>query len=236
MTKAEQRIIKNALYDAMKIEIKAIEALPEVKVEYTDSYTATLKKIKKDYARQHLEQKRLKKQRRVILVAAILTALALAATACAVIEPIRNFIIEITTEGTTFKPDPDIDYETNGGSNKDNNTNNNSDEELGITYIPEGFLLDEGSILNISAVYDVFYYKGDKYINYSRSLISSSASGFDSEGTPTQILNIDGKEVYLFTKWKTDQAVWHDEVYRYVIAYPEELDFSEVEKMIKSAK
>ena len=231
MTKAEQRLIKNALYDAMRIEVKAIEALPEVKVEYTDSYTATLKKIKEDYARQHLEQKRLKKQRRAILIAAILTALALAATACAVIEPIRNFIIEITTEGTTFKPNPDIDYDSDNDTNK-----NNTNEKTGLNYVPEGFLFSEDGFSEREGHYKSEYLYGESRIAYRKDLISESSSSFDSEGTPTKILNIDGKEVYLFTKWKTDQAVWHDDLYRYILRYPEELDFSEVEKMVKSAK
>lgn len=219
--------LKRALYKAEMAEVEKLDSLPTVNAEHTQGFLDWLKALFTTAKREEYFRTKFKK-RRLILVAAIITALLLAAVACATIPPIRNYIIEITGIGTTFKPDPDMDDVANNDKN--------GEEVKGLNYVPTGFVKDEESTINYKAFYEEFYYENEKMINYGRYSISSSASGFDSEGTPTKILNIDGKEVFLFTKWKTDQAVWHDEVYRYVIAYPEELDFSEVEKMIKSAR
>ena len=62
--------------------------------------------------------------------------------------------------------------------------------------------------------------------------VLSGITHIDSEGAPAKELNIDGKTIYLFTKWKNDRVIWTDGDYKFTISYPEELDFSEVEKMI----
>jgi hypothetical protein len=221
--------LKRALYKAEMAEVEKLDSLPTVNAEHTQGFLDWVKALLTTAKREEYFRTKFKK-RRLILVAAIITALLLAAVACATIEPIRNYIMEITGISTTFKSNPDA--EQDDGSNE----NSQDTYEAGLNYVPTGFVIDDSWQINDSNWFECMYRKEETRITYSKMTIASTSSSFDSEGTPTKILNIDGKEVFLFTKWKTDQAVWHDEVYRYVIAYPEELDFSEVEKMIKSAR
>ena len=223
-------LIKRALYQAAIIEANRIDALHTIDKNITEHFKSKEEKIINECKKIERSVMYSIKCRRIVLIAAILTTLLLSIVACATIEPIRNYIMEITGISTTFKSNP--------GEEQDDGSNENSQDtyEAGLNYVPTGFVIDDSWQINDSNWFECMYRKEETRITYSKMTIASTSSSFDSEGTPTKILNIDGKEVFLFTKWKTDQAVWHDEVYRYVIAYPEELDFSEVEKMIKSAR
>ncbi len=218
-------ILKRALFDAAMIDIKRIESLPLPGFAHTEEHKARIADIFEECLDYEERSIRRAKRKRALLIAAIIAALAFTITACTVIEPIRSFIVTVTKEATSFDKGP--------GSAKEPPSNIPFN---GLDYIPEGFVKNEDESLSTQATTEIVYYNNEKRLSISRAIIAFSSESADSEGSPAEVLKIDGYDVYLFTKWKNDLAVWHDEYYRYSLIFPEELGKEELIKMIKSVQ
>ncbi len=217
------RIIKKALFDAAAIEIRQIELSPKIEFPDRSVHEKRTAEIIKCGLRSERKAISELKRKRIILVAAIILSLIFTVTACAVIEPIRNFIVSVAKEATSFSPSddsspPEVEYFGK------------------LHYLPGGFVLNESESIYGKNLCQEVYYNKEQRIEYKQLAIHSSDSSFDSEGSPFEIINIGGKEIYLFTKWKNDVAVWHDDIYRYSISYPEEIGTSELQLIVEGIK
>jgi len=214
MKRADVVLLKKALYDAEIIRLKKYDSLPKVEREHTAKYNEKITELLEGL-NEKSESGQIALKRKWIVAVAIMIIVTLAVTACAVIEPIRTFIIDFFEGYVTF-------------SGKENKELLNIEEEYEIFYLPKGY--EKTNQEDYDVLLRIEYKNADKQIVFLQTLISSSKT-LDEEHYTTEI---DGKTIFIFTKGKTDFAVWHDENYRYDISYPEELDFSEVEKMIRS--
>ena len=217
MTKNRNEILKEVLWAAELEEIRRIDSLPRVKYDPSEKYTEFLEKLFKE-SKKDDEQRTVLKKRKIILIAAIVALLALTITACSVITPVREFIIEVFEKYTLFTSTPSDESDF-------------IEVRYGISFIPEGYEMSE--CIDESSIKITTYQNNEKTIQFNQSILSGIIH-IDSEGVETIELDIGEKHIYLFTKWKDDQVVWSDEKYLFTISYPEELDFSEVEKMIRS--
>ena len=218
MKRSDKALLKKALYDSEAIRIKRLEMLPRVTGEHSEKYKKRLEEIFNSFDDIEKKNKR-RSKRKTFLIAAIIALLALSFSACAVIEPVRDFVIEIYEKCTNIF----LTSENIGELN----------QKFELSYIPERYELNESSIFDDAGMYEKRYDYGEKSISLMM-VNGSSISSYDSEGIPMKDVYINGIQIYLFTKWSNDIAVWTDGEYLFTLSYPEDLDFSEVEKMILS--
>lgn len=212
MNSFRKELIKRALWSAELKEISFLDSFPESKVPHSAEYNEKISSLIN-------EEKKIFKPKRKLLVAIIAAILvcALSVTAIAFSEPIRKLIIEIYEKFTLFSS---VDGE-----------NSVIEEEYEPSYFPIGYTR---KIKNTAPAFsNLIYSKGDDEIVFTQAVMSVKTT-FDSEDSPHQTIEFFDKTLYLFLKGKTDTAVWTDTKYRYTLTYPEELDFSEVEKIINS--
>ena len=208
--------IKKVLYEAEIWDINRIDSLTFAKCEHSDKYKKRLEEIFNSFDDIEEKNKR-RSKRKTFLIAAIIALLALSFSACAVIEPVREYIVEIFDRFTLFT--------------SNSNESEFIEERYKLSYVPAGYV--EKEIFDEDVIYKVLFEKGESFISFTQ-VVPSGRSTYDSEGSLPQEMEIGGNTVYLFTKQKNDYVVWTQWDYRFSISYPEDLDFSEVEKMILS--
>ena len=219
MVKSKDKLLSEILWVAELEEIRRIDSLPDINFEHSEKYKSFLNKLFETTRKEEDNRKRAKK-RKTFFIAALVALLLLTITACSVITPVREFIVEMFEKYTQIV--------SNKGLTQ-------IEQKYELTYVPAGYLIDDKSTIDTVGMYEKQYKNGDKCLFFTM-LVGSSITMIDSENKPTVELDLDGKTVYVFTKWETNIALWLDENYKYCISYPDELDFSEVEKMIRSVK
>ena len=217
MEKINRKSIREVLYAAELAEIEMIERLPEVEFEHSEKYKNFLSEAF-ELARKEENRKSKMIKRKTFLIAALIALLALTVTACSVIKPVREFIIEVFEKYTLFTSD------NNGESEF-------IEQKYNLHFIPFGYEISD--CFDEDSFRKIVYEKDGNIISFEQGVLSGLHK-YDSENTTVVEADIDGKHIYLFTKWKNDLAVWSDSNYHFAISYPEELDFSEVCKMIES--
>ena len=144
-----KRLTKKKLHDALlilgMIEVSKAEALPDVAWEKSEEYIAEQEKILTQACKEAYAPKLTPRR----AVAAVLVAIfLLAVTACAAIEPIREFFIEVFDEYIRVEVDnPDA------SENKEEVLPKTIEVAYSITNIPDGFVLvdDSRSIISIAS-------------------------------------------------------------------------------------
>ena len=217
MTKVKNKILRAMLLAAEIEEIKRIDALPAVEYQPSKEYSDFLEKLFSE-SKKDDERRTLLKKRKIFLVAALIALLALTITACSVITPIREFIVEVFEKYTLFTSHTDGESEF-------------IDEKYDICHLPNGYKLS--SCFEENTFLKRVYKNGEKTISFKQNVYGGSYK-IDSEGEPIKEIAINEIKVFFFTKRENEYAVWSVEKYLFTLSYPEELDFSEVEKMIRS--
>ena len=213
MKRSDLQLIKRALYDAELIRLRRYDSLPRVEKEHTEEYKKKISLLLEG-EEKGLYTDRTVVKKRWLLATVVTIIIALTVTACAVIEPIRTVIAEFFENC--------IKFSTSSGDG------DVSMEEYGLYYLPEGFeKTNEEKDVNLIRIE---YKNNGEQIVFIQTRISGVMT-FDEEHYVTEVA---GKEVFVFTKAESDVVFWTDENYKYTVYYPEELDFSEVRKMIES--
>ena len=214
MKRSDKALLKKALYDSEIIRIKRLEMLPRVTGEHSEKYKKRLEEIFNSFDDIEEKNKR-RSKRKTFLIAAIIALLALSFSACAVIEPVRNFFIEFYENYIKFVGDSEDAIDL-------------IEEKYSLSYIPLEYELKNKTLDQTS--YSLTYKNGEKTIIYNQVTLSTVVT-YDEEH---HVVSIGDLEVYVFTKMKNDIVSWSNGEYLFDISYPEDLDFSEVEKMILS--
>ena len=212
MNSFRKELIKRALWSAELKEISFLDSFSESKVPHSAEYNEKISSLIN-------EEKKIFKPKRKLLVAIIAAILvcALSVTAIAFSEPIRKLIIEICDTFTRFTSNDGQDDVIK--------------EDYQPFYLPLGY--EKETYNKAGGVAVITYKNGDKEIEFSQ-VVMSVESNYDTENFPMETIKIGDIDAFFFGKWSNDMIVWTDTKYRYTLTYPEELDFSEVEKIINS--
>ena len=158
------------------------------------------------------------KARRII---AILVAAALLLTSCGII--FRNEIREIFEEFYVL-----VTYRDGVAKGKD------IDKVYDLTYLPEGYSLDFKSISGPSTM--IQYTNADGLIVLEQSIKAASGLAIDSENGYSQIIDIQGKEMYYRQTKGYHNYVWSDTDYTFHLVISDNVSEEEIEMIIQGVK
>jgi len=218
--------IKLALFDAEMIEVRRLDALPKVEMTHSAEYEKNMTALKEECKRKERSLLGTPFKRRLFIAAVILIAVVLAITACAIIKPIKEFIEEKQREVQVWNEDGGLHF-----SGKP--VGYEYVEKQRLSYVPEGYVLNETPIFDDDQWYFIEYLNGEKQIRFDVCVISSTTCSFYTDGSPPIEMDIDGKHIYLMENTRRNIVVWLDDKHIYTIEYPKDIDISEVEKMIR---
>ena len=212
--------IKNALLKIAEYRIKYIESFPEVQEEYSDNYNARIKTII-DYSKKTSTAKPRKIIAKVILIAAVITALLATAIAC--IPSIRHYVVEWTEKYFSVTPvtddlPPEIIMRT-------------KIEQVYLPHsIPNGYELIES--MNDEFTVSSIWMKDVDMITYEQ-IPNDSSLAIDSEADYHQII-INKCEVNYAIKHGLYMIIWENDGYIFSMTCSESLGFETVKELIGS--
>lgn len=198
MEKSNLELFREALFEAMSS--KTNEADLAEKIVPSDRHKAAMQAILDGtYERKPLWK--LTKAK----IAAIIVAAALLLAGCAYRNEIRDFIEEI------YDKYIHITYSDEGANGKA------IEEVYELTYVPEGYVLEETIADSIHVKY-IFVNLNSNKILFEQSVIDGYTNAFDSENGKSQIITIENVNIYYYNHVESlHYYLWNDGKYAYML-------------------
>ena len=222
-----KRLTKKKLQDALlllgMIEVRKAEALPDVAWEKSEEYiTAKEKLLHNLYDTPPRPVFTPKKFVAAILVAIFL----LAVTACAAIEPIREFFIEVFDEYIRVEVDnPDA------SENKEEVLPKTIEVAYSITNIPDGFVLvdDSRSIISIAS----FWINDDgSVLIFEQNTLEGNEITMDGDNAEYGEIIIEGRTVFRLYSDGMYVLMWKEHGYLFSISCSDTIPWETVVDMV----
>ena len=223
MTKVEIDILKKALFIIGREEVEAYKALPDEDVvfskEFEDKVHAINKRRKSLF---HKATKTVPRRIAVVLIAAVIT-FTMMMSVSAIRTPILNFVIKTYDSFISIfvEKDEQIKLPT-------------SVEHMYMPkYLPEGFI--EISSENYGFNAEAIWMNNASIIMLSQDIISEDSKiVIDNQDADYQTIMIDKNEIYYYSKNGFYTMYWSDGYYIFTLTCPEDINISEIEKIIAS--
>lgn len=221
MNSASLELFKRALAEGTNIRFqKATESFTDTAL-CSDRHLEIMEKITNGTYRKPIALS----SARIKIAAAIVAAMFLL-SGCVMIykDEIRGFIEHIYEEyiEITF-------------SDNKNAESSYIEEIYELTYVPEGYVLNEKIITPISVKY-VFLSSDHERITFYQQVLDNTSFGVDGESGYTIIHNINGIDVYCRNYNDHNNYLWNDSAYAITISSTRALSNSELQKIIEGIK
>lgn len=222
MTKVEIDILKKALFIIGRDEVEAYKALPDEEVVFSKEFEDKVHTINK--RRKSLFYKATKTVPRrvaIVLIAAVIT-FTMTMSISAIRTPILNFVIKTYDSFISIfvEKDEEIKLPT-------------SIEHMYMPkYLPDGFI--ELSSENYGFNAEAIWMNSASIIMLSQDIISEDSKiVIDNQDADYQTM-IDKNEIYYYSKNGFYTMYWSDGYYIFTLTCPEDINISEIEKIIGS--
>lgn len=223
MTKVEIDILKKALFIIGREEVEAYKALPDEDVVFSKEFEDNVRAINK--RRKSLFYKATKTVPRrivVVLIAAVIT-FTMMMSVSAIRTPILNFVIKTYDSFISIfvEKDEEIKLPTN------------IEHMYMPKYLPDGFI--ELSSENYGFNAEAIWMNSASIIMLSQDIISEDSKiVIDNQDADYQTTMIDKNEIYYYSKNGSYTMYWSDGYYIFTLTCPEDINISEIEKIIAS--
>ena len=242
MKKINRKELCEALLFVEMTKVRKIEAMPDIPEPRSEKYLAAKEELlstETEAPRRFLTPK---KAIAVILVAALL----LAATACAVIKPIREFFVEVFDEYIRVEPIipeiPDNSEETENpdasDDDKDHEDNKDTAESIPKTIetaytvtVPEEFMLIDNSISEYS-IMSFWMDELGSIIVYEQDILDEKAEIRVNNGEYSEIL-IENKTVFKLYSKGMYILMWVEHGYLFSLSCTDTVPWETIEGMVK---
>ena len=214
--------IKAALLIFGMAEIKRFESLPNIPEPRSEKYLAA----REELLSMHLgEAQRIWTPKRA--VAAILVAIfLLAVTACAAIEPIREFFIEVFDEYIRVEVDnPDA------SENKEEVFPKTIEVAYSITNIPDGFVLVD-DIRSIISIMTMWLKDDGSVLIYEQDIISENEVNLDGDNAEYGEIVIEGRTVFKHYSDGMYVLMWKEHGYLFSISCSDTIPWETIVDMV----
>ena len=215
MTKSDLTLIKNALFQIEMREAELIDSFPDVDLPRSDRYLENMASI-----RCQATDKRKKQITKRIIIAVIAAALLLL-TACAIKEPVLDFVEKVYEKYTSLYSDVG---------------NVETLETMYIpSYIPEGYVVR--SRYEGLTVFQVSWRnKENEIISYQQNPLYNNIVSIDTEEQDYSIMYIGAQKVYCISKAQSYLFVWEDDFYSFQLQCPSSIQMDEIEQIFLSIR
>jgi hypothetical protein len=235
--------LKAALYILGMAEVRRFKSLPDIPEPRSEKYLAAREELlstETEAPRRFLTPK---KAIAVILVAALL----LAATACAVIKPIRNFFVEVFDEYIRVEPIipeiPDNSEETENpdasDDDKDHEDNKDTAESIPTTIetvymitVPEEFMLIEES-QTVDLIMNVWMNSDSYMIVYEQTTLIGNDISLDNSNAEYSEIIIENKTVFKYLSNGMYILMWVEHGYLFSLSCSDTVPWETIEGMVK---
>lgn len=218
MTNSQIEVLKIALLNVEREELKLLDSLPNESYEFSDQHNARMKKLVYKYDNF---KKAMTKKLSVILVAAIL-AIALIMSISAIRIPVVNFFVEIYESFISIFVD------------KDDNGAEKIQEIYMPQYIPKQYK-QSNSFSDDYSIQTTWKNEVDNSeIHISQMVLNVSQSFIDFEKADYTEYTINDQKIYYMIKNNFIMVVWCDEQNLFTLSCPETIGLEEIEKIICS--
>ena len=223
MTKVEIDILKKALFIIGREEVEVYKALPDEDVVFSKEFEDNVRAINK--RRKSLFYKATKTVPRriaVVLIAAVIT-FTMMMSVSAIRTPILNFVIKTYDSFISIfvEKDEEIKLPT-------------SIEHMYLpAFLPEGYIeiSSENNEINAKSI----WMNKNAIIILSQNVISEDSKiVIDNQDADYQTTMIDKNEIYYYSKNGFYTMYWSDGYYIFTLTCPEDINISEIEKIIAS--
>ena len=215
--------LQNALFVLGMMELNEIKKLPNVPIPCKEEYIAEQEKILTQACKEAYAPKLTPRR----AIAAVLVAIfLLAVTACAAIEPIREFFIEVFDEYLRVEVDnPDA------SENKEEVLPKTIEVAYSITNIPDGFVLvdDSRSIISIMTM----WLKDDgSVLIYEQDIISENEVNLDGDNAEYGEIVIEGRSVFKHYSDGMYVLMWKEHGYLFSISCSDTIPWETIVDMV----
>lgn len=220
MEKTDLELFKQALLEALELNLQEEEKDFVDKVETSDQHKAAMQAILDGTYEKKSVWKFTKAK-----VAAILVAAALLLASCAVIyrNEIRDFVEEIFADFT------ELTY-----SNKDIE-GKTIETAYTLTYVPEGYVLEDYSKTAIKVRYEYRNANND-FIIFDQMILDTAKFAYDIENGYTILINNSEFDIYCKSTKQSCFYLWNDGVYSYKIQSNVSIEYNELEQILDGIK
>ena len=213
MDKSNLELFKQAIGDGLSKKFDSVVNSYTDEIVCSEQHNLAMRTIV--YGKAETKRTWSPKKRRII---AILVAAALLLTSCAVIfrneirEAFEEFFVKLTYSG-------------------DDNGIDTIEEVYELTYLPEGYFLEDKIISHTTAKYTYINYQGET-IKFEQRVLDKSKFTIDSESGYSEIKEIEEYDVYYRKNSKQNVYVWTDSKYSLWLNASIELSYEEIIKII----
>ena len=217
MKKTDLELFKQALLEALEINLQEEEKDFVDKVETSDQHKAAMQAILDGTYEKKSVWKFTKAK-----VAAILVAAALLLASCAVIyrNEIRDFVEEIFADFTKLTySDKDIDGQT-------------IETVYELTYVPNGYVLKD-TVITPTLVRYKFINSSNNMLIYEQKILSASFM-FNNENGYNLLMSLDEVDIYYKTADNYHYYLWNNCEYSFLISTNDQLSNEDIDQMINN--
>ncbi len=219
MTNSQIEVLKIALLNVEREELRLLDSLPDENYEFSDEHKARMKRMVYKYDHSN---KTMPKKLSIILVAAIL-AITLIMSISAIRIPVVNFFVEIYESFISIFIDSDNTNETN-----------NTHEIYMPQYIPKHYKQSRCFSNNYNVITTWINEYDNNKITINQNILNVSQSFIDFENSDYSELVINEQKFYYMVKNGNVTYLWHYDQYIFTLTCPETLGLEEIEKIICS--
>ena len=219
MTNSQIEVLKIALLNVEREELRLLDSLTSEKYEFSAEHKARMKRMVDKYEHSN---KTMPKKLSIILVAAIL-AITLIMSISAIRIPVVNFFVEIYESFISIFVDS-------------NETNDTSviQEIYTPQYIPEHYQQSQTFYDDYNILSTWINKIDNSKININQRMLSELQSFIDFENSDYIEYSTGQQKVYYMIRNSTIMVIWCNEQYFFMISCPETLGLEEIEKIICS--
>ena len=217
MKKTDLELFKQALLEALEINLQEEEKDFVDKVETSDQHKAAMQAILDGTYEKKSVWKFTKAK-----VAAILVAAALLLASCAVLyrNEIRDFVEEIFADFTKLTySDKDIDGQT-------------IETVYELTYVPNGYVLKD-TVITPTLVRYKFINSSSNMLIYEQKILSASFM-FNNENGYNLLMSLDEVDIYYKTADNYHYYLWNNGEYSFLISTNDQLSNEDIDQMINN--
>lgn len=223
MTKVEIYILKKALFIIGREEVKAYKALPDEEVVFSKKFEAKVRAInRKRKSLFYKATKTVPRRIAVILIAAVIT-FAMMMSVSAIRTPVLNFVIKTYDSFISIfvEKDEKIKLPT-------------SIENMYIPkYLPEEYIQLSAENYGFNA--EAIWMKDDSIIMLDQNIINEQNQiKIDNQKIDYETITINKYNIYYYVKDGYYFVIWSDNYYIFTLTCPEDINISEIEKIIAS--
>ena len=219
MTNSQIEVLKIALLNVEREELRLLDSLPDENYEFSDEHKSRMKRMVDKYDRSN---KTMPKRLSIILVAAILT-ITLIMSISAIRISVVNFFVEIYESFISIFVDSDATDDTA-----------KIQEIYTPKYIPEQYNISKNFSDDYNMQTTLKNEVDNSEIIINQRKLSSLQSYIDFENSDYTEKMIDQQKVYYMIRNNTFMVIWCNEQYFFMLSCPETLGLEEIEKIICS--